>query len=234
MFTLSEIQSHRRAVASVALLNIGLAGSFAAILLRSSWKPVFAVVLAAALVTYLLEIAAILRARKRRAFDWGVRTFLTAIILLLPLSALGLVLSWPNLPLNRFTGQLENLYGFLGLIGVVTFAIVGMLYKIVPFLVWFGRYSQSVGRTKVPALVDMYSARLQAIGYWTYLSGLALVCPAILSGSLFAIRLGCGLLGCSIATLAINLCLILSHFLKPKQQSPSIAPSAFPRAYDPV
>jgi hypothetical protein len=234
MFTLSEIQSHRRAIASVALLNVGLAGSFITILLRSTWKPVFALVLAVAVAIYLTEIAAIVHARKRPALDWGIKFFLTAIILLMPLSALGVLLSWPLLPLNAFTGQLENLYGFLGLFGVVTFAIVGMLYKIIPFLVWFGRYSQWVGRTRVPALADMYSARLQALGYWTYLSGLAVVCPAIMAGSKLGVRLGSVLLGFSIATLAINVCLILSHFLKRKSQPISFPSSVLARGYYPV
>ena len=36
--------------------------------------------------------------------------------------------SWPGLPLNTFAGQLESLYGFLGFIGVITLAIIGMLY----------------------------------------------------------------------------------------------------------
>ena len=45
MFTLSEVQSQRRAGLSVALLNIGLAGSFVTILLRSPWKLAFALVI---------------------------------------------------------------------------------------------------------------------------------------------------------------------------------------------
>jgi metal-sulfur cluster biosynthetic enzyme len=130
MFTLSEVQSRRRAVASVILLNLGLAGSFVTILRHSPLKPVFALMVVAALAAYGWELKAILRARKRRALDWGIKYFLTAIVLLLPLSVLAVVLSWPGLPQNILTGQLENLYGFLGLIGVITFAIIGMLYKI--------------------------------------------------------------------------------------------------------
>ena len=164
MFTLSEVQSRRRAVGSIALLNVGLAGSFVTILLRSPLKLAFALMVVAALAIYGWELEAILRARKRRALDWGIKYFLTAIVLLLPLSVLAVVLSWPGLPLNTFTGQLENLYGFLGLIGVITFAIMGMLYKIIPFLVWFGRYSRQIGRAQVPSLADLYSARLQAAG----------------------------------------------------------------------
>lgn len=41
---------------------------------------------------------------------------------------------------------------FFGLFG---FAITGHIYKIVPFLVWFDRFSPLVGKQKVPMLADM-------------------------------------------------------------------------------
>jgi hypothetical protein len=216
MFTLSEVQSHRRAGASVLLLNLGLAGSFLTILLRSPWKLGFAVVIVLGLALYGWELGAILRARKRRSLDWGVKYFLSAVALLLPLSVLAVVLSWPGLPLNPFTGQLENIYGFLGLIGVVSFAIIGMLYKIVPFLVWFGRYSRQIGRAKVPALADLYSPRLQAIGYWTYVTGLVVMCAAILRANEIGVRAGSLLLVLSLLTLGANVARMLSHFVKPR------------------
>lgn len=216
MFVLSEIQSHRRAVASVALLNLGLAGSFVTILLRSPWKLFFAGAIIAALVIYGFELRAILRARKRATLDWGIRSFLTAVGLLLPLSQLSLVLAWPGLPLNTFTGQLENLYGFLGLIGVVSFAVIGMLYKIIPFLVWFGVYSPHVGRAKLPALADLYSPRLQLAGYGSFLAGLAVTSTGILLSSERVVRLGSALLLVSVATLIINVVKMLRHFARPQ------------------
>ncbi|HEV2391493.1 MAG TPA: cbb3-type cytochrome c oxidase subunit I [Verrucomicrobiae bacterium] len=214
MFTLSEVQNQRRAVGSVILLNVGLAGSFVTILRHSPVKPVFALMVVAALAVYGWELKAILRARKRRALDWGVKCFLTAIVLLLPLSVLAVVLSWPALPQNTFSGQLENLYGFLGLIGAVTLAITGMLYKIIPFLVWFGRYSRQIGRSKVPALADLYSARLQALGYWAWLTGLAVTGAAIVLSCETGIRIGCGFLALGVATLALNVGKMLSHYFK--------------------
>jgi hypothetical protein len=218
MFTLSELQSRRRAVCSVAMLNIGLAGSFVTILLRSPLKLAFALMVVAALAIYGWELTANLRARKRRTLDWGIKYFLTAIVLLLPLSALAVVLSWPGLPMNRYTGQLENLYGFLGLIGVITFAIIGMLYKIIPFLVWFGRYSRQIGRARVPSLADLYSARLQALGYWAWLAGLAATGGAIVLSNETGVRIGCGFLAFGVTTLAFNVGRMLAHFFKPTLQ----------------
>ena len=216
MFTLSEIQSKRRAAGSVALLNVGLAGSFATILLRSPWKLAFALVGVGAMATYGWELAAILRARKRRTLDWGIKYFLTAVVLLFPLSALAVVLSWPGLPLNVFTGQLENVYGFLGLLGVVSLAIIGMLYKIIPFLVWFGRYSRQIGRAQVPSLADLYSTRLQGVGYWTFLAGVAATCVAAVCSSETGVRIGCGLVVVGVLTLAVNVGIMLTHLCRPR------------------
>jgi hypothetical protein len=216
MFTLSKIQSQRRAAWSIGMLNVGLTGSFVTILLRSRWKLAFALVLLIGLTIYAIELTMILRARKRRLLDWGIKYFLTAIGLLVPMAGLATVLSWPALPLNVLTGQLENLYGFLGFIGVVSLAIVGMLYKIIPFLVWFGRYSRQIGRAQVPALSDLYSSRLQTAGYWAFLAGIIVSSIGIVCSSQIGVQAGCFLLVLAITTLVINIARMLSHLFKPR------------------
>ena len=45
--------------------------------------------------------------------------------------------------------------GWLFFVGFIGYIITGHLYKIVPFLVWFERFSPLVGKKKVPMLVDM-------------------------------------------------------------------------------
>ncbi|MEI2724333.1 MAG: cbb3-type cytochrome c oxidase subunit I [Verrucomicrobiota bacterium] len=216
MFTLSEVQSQRRAGLSVALLNIGLAGSFVTILLSSPWKLAFSLVTISALFIYSWELCAILRARKRRPLDWGVRYFLTAVALLIPLSLAAIALSWPGLQANPFLGQLENLYGFVGLLGVVTLAIIGMLYKIIPFLVWFGVYSKHIGRAQVPALADMYSPRQQMIGYWSFLVALIVMSAGILRESEIVVRIGALGFSACIALLLANVGKILVHTAHPR------------------
>jgi hypothetical protein len=173
-----------------------------------------------------VELRAILRARKRQTLDWGVKYFLTAVALLIPLALLSVALSWPGLPLNTFTGQLENLYGFLGLCGVVTLAILGMLYKILPFLAWFGAYSRHVGRAQVPALADLYSARLQTVGYWSFLAGLAVTSAAIPFSNATGVRLGCSLLAVSVLVFATNVGKILTHLAHPQLMPFAAAQSA--------
>jgi len=225
MFTLSELQSPRRAAWSVWLLNLGLAGTFVTVLLRSPWKLAFTLVMLVALGLYGWEVRAILRARKRRVLDWGVRQFLTAVGLLVPLGVLAVALSWPGLPLTALTGQLENLYGVLGVLGVVTLAILGMLHKILPFLVWFGRYSREVGRHRVPSFGELYSTRLQVAGFWIYLAGLAGLGLAIVLGNARGVRLSVALLAVSVALFICNAARILSHLTHP-QLEPLPVPAA--------
>jgi hypothetical protein len=224
MFTLSEIQSRRRAGAAIVLLNAGLLGSFFAVLLRSRLKIAFALVVVLGLAFYGLELAAILRARKRRPLDWGIRYFLTAVGLLAPVSVLGLVLAWPGLPLTAFTGQLENMYGFLGLVGVVSLAIIGMLYKVFPFLVWYASYSRLIGASKVPALSELYSSRVQLLGYWTFMAGLATTGVGAGVGSSPVVRIGCTLLAASIGCLIVNVVKILDHLFRPRFEPLHIKP----------
>ena len=228
MFTLSELQNKRRAWWSIALIDLGLLGVFIAILLQSPLKLACAFVVVAGLMLYGLEIKAILCMRHRRVLDWGMKYFLTAIALLIPLSIVALVLSWSRLPLNAFTMQLENVYGLLALLGFVSLAILGMLYKIVPFLVWFHSYSRHIGRAKVPALAEMYSVPLQIVGYWTYLAGLAVISVATAWSHEIAIRWGGGLLALSLAIFAVNMGKILAHFVRPKLEP--FASKAFPGA----
>ena len=45
--------------------------------------------------------------------------------------------------------------GWLVLFGYITFMISGHLYKIVPFLVWYQKFSPLIGKRKVPMLKDM-------------------------------------------------------------------------------
>jgi hypothetical protein len=217
MFTLNEVRSTRRAAASLVLLNAGLAGAFVSILMASNgWKLLFACVVITGLVLYGSEMAAIVRTRKRPALDWGLKYFLTALALLVPLALLGVVLAWANLPQNLLTTQLENVYGFLAFIGVVTFAMLGMLYKVVPFLVWYASYSRAIGHHKIPSLAELYSPALQCVGYWLFVSGLVVTCVATAFSHERAVRIGSALLLASVMVFVVNMGKILTHLIRPR------------------
>ena len=118
--------------------------------------------------------------------------------------------------MTMLTAQLENVYGFLAFIGVVTFAILGMLYKIVPFLVWFASYSGAIGRGRVPSLTDLYSPALQSVGYWLFLAGVVGTAVATTLDHEVAVRSGCAVLLASVAVFVVNVGRMLLHLLRPR------------------
>ena len=69
--------------------------------------------------------------------------------------------------------------GFLALAGFITFLIIGHLYKIVPFLVWYQRFSPLVGKQKVPMLADMVPRRSARFGFVCNATGVSLSTLAI-------------------------------------------------------
>jgi hypothetical protein len=225
MFTLSEIQNARRAKWSVALLNAGVALVFVTVLLRSAWKLASALLVIAALALYAAEMIAILRSRKRCTLDWALKYFFTAIGVLIPLSAIAVVLCWPTLPATAFTAQLENVYGFLAFMGLVTLALIGMLYKIIPFLVWYSSYSKAIGRSKVPSLADLYSARLQAVGYWLFVTALITGSVTISLGTQAGVQWSCAHLAAGLVAFALTMGKVLLHLFRPKLE-PLTSPAA--------
>ncbi len=52
------------------------------------------------------------------------------------------------------------------MLGFIGFLITGHLYKIVPFLVWFERFSPLVGKEKVPMLHEMYPKNQASMMFW--------------------------------------------------------------------
>ena len=71
------------------------------------------------------------------------------------------------------------LFGFTLFFGFFTFFVVGHIYKILPFLVWYQRYSPLVGKLKVPMLNDMVKEKVADIQFWITLIGLLLAISAI-------------------------------------------------------
>ncbi len=65
-------------------------------------------------------------------------------------------------------------------VGFFGFLITGHLYKIVPFLVWYEKFSPLVGKQKVPMLFDMVPTKSANIQIVLTCSGIVLVFFAIL------------------------------------------------------
>mgnify|MGYP000706927279 CR=1 FL=1 len=98
---------------------------------------------------YFYQIVTIYKTRARKENDVWVKSMFFAYGSLVVSLLLGFVYL-----LNPLDSILLS-SGWLFFVGFVGFIISGHLYKIVPFLVWFERFSPLVGKKKVPMLADM-------------------------------------------------------------------------------
>ncbi len=106
-----------------------------------------------ALILYFYQIYLIYITRVRMERDIYLYSLIfsySSLILALIMGVIYLV--YPN----------ENLLLTIGwtlFMGYIAFIINGHLYKIVPFLVWYERFSPLIGKQKVPMLADMVPVR---------------------------------------------------------------------------
>ena len=88
---------------------------------------------------------------------------------------------------------IENLLlnlSWIAIFGFITFVITGHLYKIVPFLVWYERFSPFVGKKKVPMLADMIPVRSANMQFLFSSFGVIVVSIGILLGENEIFKMG--------------------------------------------
>jgi len=91
--------------------------------------------------------------------------------------------------------SLYILFGFTLFFGFFTFFIVGHIYKILPFLVWYQRYSPLVGKIKVPMLNEMIKEKVADTQFWITLTGLLFGIFAIIIKTPFLFQIGAVMMG---------------------------------------
>lgn len=206
------------------LQRVGLAAGVPAVVLGLLAAPALvgpgAAVVALAVVGHATWVLDMVRSRKRPALDWGLRFALTGTAFLLASTAMGLgfafgVLAGPRAGLA---------YAVLALGGWVSLTIVGMMLKIVPFLVWYRVYAPQVGRAAVPTLAQLSWPAAEGVAYVLLAGGMPALALAAGLGRAAWVR-GAGLL-LALGALAFAgvLGCVLSHLVSPARSEPSPAP----------
>jgi hypothetical protein len=119
------------------------------------------------------------RARRRPGLDWGLRFALTATAFLVTATVLGVALATDVLSGPRVAVA----YVALALGGWISFTIVGMMLKIVPFLVWYRVYRPRAGRERVPTLGQLSWPRAEGFAYALLSGGVVALATGALLGS---------------------------------------------------
>ena len=132
-------------------------------------------------VFYIYQLYLIFKTKVRKQKDIYYKYIVFSVISFI----LALILScFYFIYLNDY---ILSVAGFVFLIGFLSPMITAHLYKIVPFLVWFHRFSSLVGKQKVPMLADMVPLKSSNFGFSFYLIGfiLSLIAFSLNSDILF-------------------------------------------------
>ena len=175
MFTLSHSFSMKPLEISISLMSLGVV----LVVIASLFEILFLEYIAYAisiisLFFYFYIIYIIYKTRPRKENDvYAISLFFSYISMLVAI-AIALI--------YFVTGDEKFILasGWLLFYGFFAFLITGHIYKIIPFLVWFERFSPLVGKQKVPMLADMVPYKSSQAQFVFSAIGVVLITVAIL------------------------------------------------------
>ena len=155
---------------------------------------------------YIQQIYIIYKLTVRKELDIWAKSMIFGFGSLMASLVLGLVSFLPDA--NEAWLHTAVWFFMLGFIG---FLINGHLYKIVPFLVWFERFSPLVGKEKVPMLHEMYPKEQANMMFWYSSVGTVLGGFGLLIESDFAFKAGASLMIMGAIFLYMSMSKMLSY-----------------------
>jgi hypothetical protein len=178
MFTLSHSFSLRPLRISITMMSAGVVSVILSALFNIEFLEYLGYFLSlGSLPFYFYIIYIIYKTRPRKEND------VYAISMMFSYSSMlvGLFLALLYFLLQKeeflFASAWVFFFGFFG------FLITGHIYKIIPFLVWFERFSPLVGKQKIPMLADMVPYKSSQAQFVFSVVGVVLVTIAILAKS---------------------------------------------------
>jgi hypothetical protein len=154
-------------------------------------------------------VVAVVRSSRRPAFDWALRFLVAGTAYLVAATAVGVALAFGVVSGPRWALG----YGVLVLGGWASLTIVGMMLKIVPFLVWYRVYSPLAGRAPVPGLADLRWAGTEAVAFVALTAGVGTLAIAVGMADTTAIRAAAALVLVGALAFAATLVTTLHHLL---------------------
>jgi hypothetical protein len=180
-----------------------------------------AIAVAAAAAAHFTWVWRMARDRKRPALDWGLRFVLTGSVFLIAAGAVGLALAF-----DLLSGPRAALaYAVLALGGWVSLTIVGIMLKIIPFLVWYRIYSPLAGRAPVPTLAQLGWPAAEGLAYGLLTGGVAALAAALAVGHVRLIGAAGVILAAGAVCFAAAVARVLHH-MAPCGRQPAVAAGA--------
>lgn len=178
MFTLSHGYSLGFGKVAFWLINLGLLGISTVMHYKDTtfFYYVFSALIISGLFSFLYQTFLIFNKRIRRKADIGIKFSYAAYIAMGMSTLTGVLIAITDYStLINFS----LIYGVLIVLGFISMLIVGQMYKIVPFLVWYHKYSSKVGIEKVPMLKDMFNEKYAVYGFYLMIISTAGIITAL-------------------------------------------------------
>ncbi|HSB64147.1 MAG TPA: hypothetical protein VLJ18_08270 [Thermoanaerobaculia bacterium] len=215
MFLLAPAPDPRRQSAALLLLFGGAVLLAAALWLGWPSAP-FAALPAAAFLLQVSLLRDLLRRRRRGRIDAGFRYALSAYADLFAAGVVGLLIALGVGKGTLLSLRLPWVYGFLLLGGWVLQTVVGILSKILPFLVWQAVYARRAGLGPLPKLADLSSERLQMAGFVLFRIATVGLAVALFRGRVSELRVAATFLAISLLPFTVHVALVVSHLTRPR------------------
>ena len=166
MFSLSHGFDEKPVNRAFYFVTVGLVLYMAAALWDVVWLEAAGIAsVLVALVLFAYQMWLIFSTRIRKQNDFWAKNMIASFgffVLSVVIFLVSYLFGWENL--GMFAGYLF-FFGFLAMV------IIGHIYKILPFLVWYQRYSPLVGKRKVPMLNDMVVEKVADWQFWITFAG---------------------------------------------------------------
>jgi len=210
MFSLSHGFEEKWIKAAFYLQSSGVALCMFALIAK---LPIFVQALAVFLMvtgvlSFVVQMVIIFKQRARKQNDYWAKNVMFALVCLVAsVVSCTLYFILDSLIMGMLSGVLF-FFGFL-----LSF-IVGHIYKILPFLIWYEKFSPLVGKQKVPLLHQMIHTKIADMQTWLlFIAVITLCCGVVLQyGQLFS--LGSVLLLISLVLVAFNAVFAFNYKMK--------------------
>jgi hypothetical protein len=224
MFTLSSVKCWRRVWVGLLVTQAGLVGLIPAL----AWEQPAPIAISALAICSGLafsgwEMAATLAARNKRGLVPGLRGFVSGAALAGGAATIGLALAFAGARPAFDDPRWAMLYGVVALLGGIVPMVLGMLCKIVPFLVWLRVYAPLIGRRPTPPATGLAQPLLERT--WLVLHGLGLgwLAAGVVGANGLWLRLGAWLMLAGITSLLVNFGIVFSHLGHARAPHPQLA-----------
>ena len=210
MFTLGEVRRPWRIAAGLAGTQMGLAALTCGLALdRSGVVWAGSAMIASGLVFSGIELLATLSARRKRTLEPGLKAFVAGAAAVGMGAMVGLILLWAEPGVEALRGTMS--YGVVVVGGALALMVMGMLCKIVPFLVWMRAYGPRVGRQPVPPAHTLGHPVWERVWLGLHVCGVGSLAVGVWMDSAAGMRVGAWLLAGGVFFFVMNAVRIVAH-----------------------